>query len=308
MRVFVTGSSAHLAAALLPQLCRRPEVEEVRGMDLRPPRFHHAKFRAIRCDIRVPALAQWVAGCDALIHLAFVVLRGRMSERDMHDINVNGTHHVFDTARRCGVRRLIHLSSAAVYGGGVDLAEDAPYDPLPNFLYARHKVEIEQWLESEFPEGVRLRPHAVLGPHAQPLLKRLLHQPFYLDLPEPHPLLQCIHEDDVARAVLLALESEARGPFNLSAPDSFRFRDAIGRDHRFTVPLPPGAARVGFSAAWRGFGWGGEPAWLEGLSRTLLLDCSRAADELHWRSSHDAASAFRSTLRPGKHDVLSGTG
>lgn len=296
MRVFITGSSAHFAAALLPKLCRLPEVEEVRGIDLRPSHFSHPRFHASRHDVRDPGLAHLMAGCDALIHLAFVVLRGRTSEREMHAINVAGTRHVFNTARRCGIRRLIHLSSAAVYGSGSHLDESAPYDPLPGFLYARHKAQLEQWLENAFPECVRLRPHAILGPHAQPLLRRLLHMPFYLRLPEPHPRLQCVHEDDVAQAVLLALASDTRGPFNLAAADSFSFRDVIQRDGRFSAPLAPIVARAGVSAAWRLLGWGGEPGWVDGLSRTLLLDCTRARTQLGWRSAHDASSALRSAL------------
>ncbi|MGQ0749357.1 MAG: NAD-dependent epimerase/dehydratase family protein [Betaproteobacteria bacterium] len=294
MRVVVTGSSGHFAAALLPALCALREVGEVRGIDVRPPHFHHEKFRAVVRDVRDPALTQMMTGCDALVHLAFVVLRGRTAEREMRDSNVAGTRHVFESAHRCRVKRLVQFSSAAVYGSGVNVDEGAAYDPLPGFLYARHKVEVEQYLQSRFPECVRLRPHAILGPHAQPLLRRLLQQPFYLRLPDPPPLLQCVHEDDVARAVLLALAAKVRGPFNLSAPDAFSFRDAVQRDGRFSIGLPSGIARAGFKLAWRLFGWGGEPAWLEGLSRPLLLDCSRAASKLGWQAGYSAAAAIRS--------------
>ena len=100
MRVFVTGSSAHLAQALLPKLCANPDVERVTGIDRLPPRFRHPKFTASRLDIRDSRLATLLAGHDALVHLAFVVLRGRMAEREMFDINVNGSHKVFHAARR----------------------------------------------------------------------------------------------------------------------------------------------------------------------------------------------------------------
>ena len=94
MKVFVTGSSSHFAAALLPRLCARPEVERVAGIDLHPPRFEHPKFHAAQLDIRNPQLEGLLDGHDALVHLAFVVLRGRMPEREMFDINVNGSHKV----------------------------------------------------------------------------------------------------------------------------------------------------------------------------------------------------------------------
>jgi len=295
MKVVVTGSSSCLARALLPLLTAEPAIEHVTGVDIAPPHFTHARFHAVRADVRDPAMAALIEGHDALVHLAFVVLRGRMSEREMFDINVTGSHKVFHAARRAGLRRLVHLSSAAVYGGGVHLGEDAPLAPLPDFLYARHKAHLERLLEIEFPECVRLRAHVILGRNAQPLLRQLAGLPCYLALPEPQPRLQCVHEDDVARAVLLALERDVRGPFNLAAEDSFTYRELIRGRHRFAVALPPTAARTGLRVAWRLSGWGGEPAWIEGLTRTLLLNCRRAAVELGWRSRYSAAAVLAAT-------------
>lgn len=295
MNVFVTGSSSCLAQALLPVLCAEPGVARVTGVDLAPPRYAHAKFRAEQADIRDPGLAALLEGHDALVHLAFVVLRGHMSEDDMFGVNVTGSHKVFHAARRAGLKRLVHLSSAAVYGSGTHVAERAPLAPLPGFLYARHKAHLERLLETEFPECVRLRPHVILGPHAQPLLRQLLALPFYLSLPEPQPLQQCVHEDDVARAVLLALTRDVRGAFNLAVEDCYSYRDAVRSRHRFSLPLPRRVARAGLDFAWRRWGWGGEPAWIEGLERTLLLNCRRAVVELGWKSRHDAAAVLAAT-------------
>lgn len=292
MKVFVTGSSSHFAAALLPRLCASAEVERVTGIDLDPPRFEHAKFGATQLDIRSPELERLLAGHDALVHLAGIAPAGRKPEAEMFDINVSGGHKAFHTARQAGVRRFIHLSSAAVYGGGVHLSEQAPLHPAPDCLHAVHHAHLEKLLEIEFPECVRFRPQIILGPHSRPALKRLLRLPCYVSLPEPHPLLQCVHEDDVARAVLLALGHNVRGAFNLAVEDSFSFRDVVRQRHLVAVPLPPFAARAGLDAARRWFGWKGDPAWLEGLTRTLLVNCRRAAVELGWRSTHSAASVL----------------
>lgn len=295
MRVFVTGSSSHLAQSFLPRLCARPGIEGVTGVDLAPPRFAHPKFTAQRLDIRNPRLTSLLEGHDALVHLAFVVLRGRMAEAEMFDINVRGSLRVFHAARSLGLARLVHMSSAAVYGAGVHIDETAPLEPLPRFLYAQHKARLEQLLAIEYPDCVRLRPHIVLGPHAQPLLKRLLNQPCYVSLPEPHPLLQCVHEDDVAAAVIACLEKPARGPFNLAVDDNFSFRDAIRTRHRVRLPLPLAAARSGLALAWKWGGWGGEPAWIDGIAHTLLLNCRRARIELGWRPSFSAAEVLAQT-------------
>lgn len=295
MKIFVTGSSAHLAAALLPRLCARPDVEQVTGVDIVPPRFHHSRFSPKEADIRDPRLESMLAGHDALVHLAGVALGGAMAEPEMFDINVNGGHKVFHAARRAGVRRLVYVSSAAVYGSGVHLSEAAPLKPLPQLPFARHQAHLEKLLAIEFPECVRLRPHFVLGPHARPALQQLFRLPFYVSMPEPHPLLQCVHEDDAARAIVLALEREVRGPFNLAIEDNFNLREIAKRRHRLAMPLPAFAARGGLRLARRWCDWDGDPAWLEGLTRTLLVNCRRAAVELGWRSTHDAASVLAQT-------------
>lgn len=293
MRVFVTGSSSQLARALLPGLCGLREVEHVTGIDLAPPHCGHPKFTALRADIGDPRLEEWLQGHDALVHLAWVVLRGHMRAVRMFDINVTRSLRVFHAARAAGVRRLIHLSSAAVYGEGIDLVEDAPLRPLPGFLYAGHKALLENALASEFPDCVRLRPHVILGPHAQPLLKWLLRQPFYPRLPQPQPRLQCVHENDVASAILLCLQRAARGPYNLAAAEPVSYRALIERRHKVALPLPLAAARAGAKLAWKFWGWGGEPAWIEGLTRTLLLDCRRARNELGWRPHYDLAALLK---------------
>jgi UDP-glucose 4-epimerase len=292
MKIFVTGSGSRLAAALLPKLCARPDIERVTGIDLDPTHFQHARLNVSRLDIRSPRLDGLLAGHDALIHLACARQQGDLSESGMFDINVNGGHKVFHAARRAGVRRLILLSSAAVYGSGVHLRESAPLAPLPQFLYARHQAHLDRLLQIEFPECVRFRPNLILGPHARPELKRLLRLPCYVRTASPQPLLQCVHEDDAAQAILLALGKDVRGPFNLAVEDNFTLREAVRRRHRFALGLPPPAARAGLAMARHWLGWSSELAWFEGLTRTLLVNCRRAAVELGWRSTHSASSVL----------------
>ncbi|GIX28612.1 MAG: NAD-dependent epimerase [Burkholderiales bacterium] len=296
MKVVVTGAAGRLARAVLPALCRHPRVEEVRGIDLRPAPFAHPKFQGRRVDLGAPGLDRWLAGADALVHLAFVVLRGRTALSAMGAVNVEGTLSLFERARSLGVRRRIFLSSAAVYGAGEALDEAAPFAPLPGFAYACHKAEVERALEACDPEAVRLRPHAIVGPRCQPLLKALLAQPFYVRLPEPQPRLQCVHEEDVAQAVVAGLTGDARGPFNLAGEGSFSFRDAVCERHRRAIPLSLAAARRLVGWGWRLTGLFGEPGWVEGLARPLTLDCARARTELAWRPRYDCRAALEATV------------
>ena len=294
MRIFLSGAASHLAQALLPKLCAQSEVSAVIGVDLEATNFAHPKFVHHIADIRSPEITHLMQGCNALVHLAFVVLRGKMAATTMHDINVQGTRHLFSAARQAGIARLVHLSSAAVYGVGENLNESAALRPLPDLLYAQHKAQVETWLEHEFPQAVRLRPHIILGPHCQPLLIKLLRQPCYVALGEPQPQLQCVHEDDVAQAIIASLLQAASGPVNLAAPGSYSFKQAIVQGHTRPLSISFSTAKMTLNLAWRFTGFGGEPAWLDGIRHTLTLDCSRATQVLAWQPKFDTQATLAS--------------
>ncbi len=295
MNILVTGSASCLARVLLPRLCAEPGVTQVTGIDLRRTSFTHPRFRALTADFRAPEAATLLPAQDALIHLAYVVLRGHMDEAAMREVNVDGSLALLQAARIAGVRSIIHLSSGAVYGSGAKLAETAPFSPLPAFCYGRHKAELETRLEQAVPDCVRLRPHVILGPHAQPTLRQILRLPCYLDIADPQPDLQCVHEDDVVTAILASLRPGVCGAYNLAAPDTWTLRDVMRRRHALCLPLPVIAARAALVAVHAVSGWGGEPGWLDGLQNTLTLDCSRAARDLDWIPRHSAAQTFAAT-------------
>lgn len=295
MKVLVSGSSSCLARALLPRLCASPDITRITGVDLKPAHFAHPKFRALITDFRGPQASDLLPEHDALVHLAYVVLRGHMRESTMREINVAGSLALLQAARTAGMRRIIHLSSAAVYGAGTNLVETASLAPLPEFCYGQHKAALERLLESAIPECVRLRPHVILGPHAQPTLRQILRLPFFLRMNDPQPLLQCVHEDDVADAILGCLGCEVHGAINLAAADAFNLRDVMRHRHTLCLPLPVAVARTGLTIAHRTFGWGGEPGWLYGLQQTLTLDCERAEQAINWRPAYSSAQTLAAT-------------
>ena len=294
MRVLLTGSSSCLARALLPQLCSHPAVSSVTGIDWQRPVYTHPRFQAIEADLRTLVPETWLAKHDALIHLAWVVLRGKTPLTTMRDINLAVSQHWFDAASGMvpALARIIHVSSASVYGHGMMLNEAAPLRPIAGFQYAQHKAELEHWLDAHHPDIVRLRPHIILGTHAQPLLKQILQAPFYPHLPQPLPQLQCVHEDDVARAIAAALTLPVQGAFNLAAPHPFSLHDAIRSQHPHALPLPTTWIQVMLQGLWHINGFGGEPGWFDGVKHSLTLDCGKAEQQLGWRATISPQQMF----------------
>ncbi|MGK8236381.1 NAD-dependent epimerase/dehydratase family protein [Roseovarius sp. MS2] len=96
---------------------------------------------------RCPADILWSPGealpsvlprCDTVI-----ALWGQISGTS-EDLAANVTlvHHGASLARACGARRMLHLSSAAVYGPGTALTEDTP--PRPANAYGHAKLAMEE--------------------------------------------------------------------------------------------------------------------------------------------------------------------
>lgn len=310
MRILVTGAASQLARVLLPRLLAAAGVHSVVGLDLRPVAFKHPRFGYVRTDIRSPDLGLHLADIDAVIHLAFVVLQSqlgaaRLDRETMRDINVAGSQNVFNLAAAAGVKHLIHLSSAAVYAlpaRSDAIAEDHPRAPLAGFAYAEDKIAVEDWLdafERVNPDVrvVRLRPHAIVGPCAQPFLRQLLRMPLYPHLPAPAPRLQCVHEEDVVAAIRLALFNPARGAFNLASADHTDWRSLKRQLHPLALPVPIPWLRRALDFGWRHWNWGTDPAWVAGLSHSLVLDTARARKELGWVPRYGAVHACHHALR-----------
>lgn len=299
MKVLVTGASARLARALLPRLAAQPEVEQILGVDRRAPVFRDPRYTHVLLDVRSAQLARLMAGIDAVVHLAFVVMHGDLgAERHdralIRELNLAGGQNVFRSAAAARVPAVVLVSSAAVYelpARERPIPEAHPRKPLPGFAYAEDKIALEDWLDG-FERGhgemriVRLRPHAILGPHAQPYLRLLARLPFYVRLSDPAPRLQLVHEADVVSAILAALARDVNGAFNLATADAATLREM----KPFGVPLPFPLARALVRLAWR-LGRGTEPAWFEGLRHELVLDTSRARRRLGWRPRYDTVAA-----------------
>jgi UDP-glucose 4-epimerase len=115
-------------------------------------------------DITDPhAVDAAVDGCDAVVHLAAVLIpTARKDPLLGARINVLGTLHVFEAAKRSGVRGIAYASSAAVFG-----ATDGIH-PEPRTHYGAYKLCNEGTARAYYDDaGIRsagFRPATVYGP------------------------------------------------------------------------------------------------------------------------------------------------
>jgi uronate dehydrogenase len=136
MRILLTGASGRLGPGLRQRL--EAAGHDIVATDLRPDPGG-APVELARLD-DLDALLVLAAGVDAIVHLG-----GASNEAPWQTIlgaNIEGTYHVFEAARRCGVKRVILASTYHVVGMyPVDAAPlDLTAPPRPDSLYAVSKL------------------------------------------------------------------------------------------------------------------------------------------------------------------------
>jgi dihydroflavonol-4-reductase len=113
------------------------------------------------------SLARAADGCQVVYHVAGVNQLCLADPAPLYRVNVEGTRRMLEAARRAGVRRVVHTSSAATLGGDGSSFVDETAPPPTEFTshYAHSKWEGEQIaLGFDGVEVVVVNPSSVQGP------------------------------------------------------------------------------------------------------------------------------------------------
>lgn len=171
MDAFVTGGSGFVGRHLLRALDDRPgdvralarsatSAETVRDLGAEP----------VEGDLEaVDAMAEGMADCAVAFHVA--AKTDEWGSREAFErVNVRGTEHVLEAARRADVDRLVYVSTEAVVVDGSahrDVDETRPYPDRHVTLYGETKARAEQLVRAANGEDlttVAVRPPTVWGP------------------------------------------------------------------------------------------------------------------------------------------------
>lgn len=222
MRIAITGISGRFGRLLAQRLHRRHQVV---GIDRRPYHerpadvtLHQIDIRRQRCEDIFRA-----GGFDAVVHLN-VMHDPRASSEDHHTFNIRGTTRVMDYCVRYRIPKLVLLSSANVYGPRAEnpqfLTEDAPLMGGTRFGEIRDLIALDMCAQSFFwkhpdVQTVILRATHILGA-VRNAPSNYLRLPRIPRLAGFDPMIQVIHESDVAEAIGAALAEGVRGVFNVA--------------------------------------------------------------------------------------------
>src|SRR5437763_8288020 len=291
--VLITGISGNLGRVLAKQLHRS---ERVVGADRRAFPGAPKDLEVHHLDIRKRKVEDLFRRGDvhAMIHMA-IVRDPRLAQHEHHSFNVLGTKAVLSHAAKYGVRKVVVLSSAFVYGPqpGNDnfLTEESPLLGSQRFPESRDLVEVDMFAQQymwKHPEvaTVILRPVHSVGPTAQnaPSMYMRLPRPWTLAVLDP--MVQLIHEEDVARALALALRPGVRGIFNVCGPGELPLSAVLRELGRTTIPMPHLIARPLLDKLFQYRLAGFPSAELDHLQFLCTVDGTRAERVLRFRPAY----------------------
>lgn len=297
--VLITGICGRLGRQLARTLHReRPVI----GVDRREFWGCPRDIRAYSVDIRRKKTRDIFRQerPAAVVHLG-VMHDLRASQAEHHTWNVVGFSRLLDYVTQYDVPKLVVLSSANVYGPRADnpqfLDEDAPLLAGQSFSAVRDLIEVDMLAQSFFwkrpnVETVILRPVHILG-HVSNAPSNYLRQSVVPTLLGYDPMVQVMHQQDVVRAVRLALAPGARGIFNLAGPAPVALSRLIDLTGRPRVALPLFAFRTVLKRLWRFRATSFPDAELDFIRFVCMVDDGRARHELGYAPAHDLAEAVR---------------
>ncbi len=320
------------------------DKHEVVGVCRRPPSggepYQLAEWVSLDLadDQAQTVLWETFRGADAVVHLAWDFQPSHDTEY-LDRATVGGTKAVLAAADAAGVPHLVHMSSLGAYSPGPDpsdpedtslatrVDESWPTEGIDSLLYSREKVAAERLLDEYEAAAAasgaqrrmvvtRLRPALVLQGDAASAIARYgfpaIVPSSVVSLLKVLPVdrrlvIQAVHSDDVADAVVRVLERRAGGAFNLAAEPPLTRDDIAQTLGARPVHVPKPVLRTATMLGWRSRLQPLDPGWIDLAFAVPLMDSGRARRELGWSPSVSAKDAL-AELVEGMRDKRGGSG
>ncbi|HVF69393.1 MAG TPA: NAD(P)-dependent oxidoreductase [Xanthomonadales bacterium] len=235
-KVFITGGTGFLGVHLARKFLK--ENYDVTLFDLAAldAKDLIGKVKVITGDIRdLNKVNEALEGQDYVVHAA-AALPIQVDKKVIFGVNIEGAKNVLSAALKNKIKRLVFISSTAVYGVPKHLPEEetSPLDPIGN--YGISKIEGEKLCMEYQKKGLQvniIRPKTFLGTERLGVFE-LWFEAIYNNkrvfiLGPGHNKYQLLAVTDIASAIEKALTSKVNGEiFNIGAENFGTWRSDLG--------------------------------------------------------------------------------
>ncbi len=250
MKVLITGGAgfigSNLAEFFLERGAETHVIDNLRsGFEKNLDRLNGVVFhKGSITDFELVEKA--IEGSDYVFNLAALVSVPESLEKpeECVDINVKGLLNVLKAAKNQGVKKVVHASSAAVYGDDPALPKVPEMTPQPKTPYAITKLDGEYYLKMFYEEfglnTASLRFFNVYGPKQDPKSQYAAAIPIFIfkalkneDITiygDGEQTRDFVFVKDVAKALALAAETEKpKSVYNVANGSSITIKTLAGK-------------------------------------------------------------------------------
>jgi UDP-glucose 4-epimerase len=259
-KILVTGAAGGLASVVVHRLADDYDLVGVDPRAMRsgarefPGEFHQVDYRQ-----RKMADVFRKHRFHALLHLGRVPVTARARKSLRYNLNVLGTRSLLDLSLKFGVKNVVVFSTFHVYGAHqhnhLQITEEDPLRASQIFSELSDAVELDNastMFLLRYRERIRtviLRPANVVGHLIQNQISQLLRGQYCPVLLGYDPMMQFVHESDVAEALILALASDRAGIYNVAGEGVIPWSHAVRAAGSIPVPVPHLLAYPAFALA-----------------------------------------------------------
>jgi len=291
LKALVTGGAGFIGSHVVDRLIA--EGIEPLIFDQRPSPHHPDVLARTAALTDREALAEAMAGCDVVLHLAAVADADRVAELpvEAEESNTRGTLNVLEAAKQAGVNRVVYASTVWVYSnaGEAVVDEETPLG-LPAHLYTATKLAGEMYcfsyaelygleytiLRLGIPYGPRCRPEAVVPK----FVGKALDGEALTVAGDGSQSRRFVYVEDLARGVVASLPPRAANRiYNLVGDEDVTVLEIAESVRAEVAPVglervpgrrgDLGSIRVSGERAARELGWRAATPFSEGVRRYL---------------------------------------
>ena len=233
MKTLVTGGSGYFGELVVKRL--RARGDEVRVLDIVDNEDRPSDVELVQGDVRDRGLVRRALRDVDVVHHNVAQVPLAKDRDQFWSVNVEGTRIVLEEAHASRVRKVILVSSSAIYGVPERNPVDLSTPPSPREAYGQAKLAGERVAQESIERGLDVsivRPRTILG-HGRLGIFQILFEwvrrsrPVYLLGPGDNRY-QFVHAEDLAEVCLLAAERKGPGVF-LGGTDRFgTMREPLG--------------------------------------------------------------------------------
>lgn len=254
-RVLITGIAGGLARRVATELLLRGDF--VVGVDYREIKEREEALKDLpvyRANYNKTAIED-IFRKHSFTHVLHLGRVGNLKESmgKRFDLNVIGSQKIMNLCVQHGVTRLVVMSTFHIYGADpanhIPISEEEPLRAGHEFPQLADAIQLDNmaatwvWRHEDVHVCV-LRPTNVIGPTLRNTMSELLRQQTIPRLLGFDPMMQFLHEHDLADAIVLACDKEQRGIFNVTGRGTIPWTTAVEIAGSKSIPLPSSAVAL----------------------------------------------------------------